>query len=274
MPGRRSGAAPGATAAPPTWSSTSRRAARHRRSGAHSRSRSRDRARCAAPPPAAGARNASRSPTIFLSLLRLLSLPLFLWSSRAFFGRRQERRLARQPLDHRGGRDEMIAEIALMVLLDLGQPVDVVRHHAGRARHALLGGVAHPVQPLERRPVAQVKARHGIERLALLLGVEKVVGAQALQRFLQRLGYLAEMPGRVFDLRPQFLVGRLLEPAAESRNRRQRGEDRKSTRLNSSHLVISYAVFCLKQKKTLGPFCAGDNASENILVVLAPGFII
>src|SRR5256885_1121524 len=28
-------------------------------------------------------------------------------------------------------------------------------------------------------------------------------------------------------------------------------EDRKSTRLNSSHLVISYAVFCLKKKKNL-----------------------
>src|SRR5256885_3634085 len=27
------------------------------------------------------------------------------------------------------------------------------------------------------------------------------------------------------------------------------GTDRKSTRLNSSHLVISYAVFCLKKKK-------------------------
>src|SRR2546426_7278864 len=27
-------------------------------------------------------------------------------------------------------------------------------------------------------------------------------------------------------------------------------QDRKSTRLNSSHLVISYAVFCLKKKKT------------------------
>src|SRR2546426_7629640 len=26
-------------------------------------------------------------------------------------------------------------------------------------------------------------------------------------------------------------------------------QDRKSTRLNSSHLVISYAVFCLKKKK-------------------------
>src|SRR2546426_8469387 len=30
--------------------------------------------------------------------------------------------------------------------------------------------------------------------------------------------------------------------------RRAKG-DRKSTRLNSSHLVISYAVFCLKKKK-------------------------
>src|ERR1039457_7521515 len=29
--------------------------------------------------------------------------------------------------------------------------------------------------------------------------------------------------------------------------------DRKSTRLNSSHLVISYAVFCLKKKKLILP---------------------
>src|SRR5256885_6818061 len=29
----------------------------------------------------------------------------------------------------------------------------------------------------------------------------------------------------------------------------QHARDRKSTRLNSSHLVISYAVFCLKKKK-------------------------
>src|SRR5256885_5863525 len=33
--------------------------------------------------------------------------------------------------------------------------------------------------------------------------------------------------------------------------RRQECADRKSTRLNSSHLVISYAVFCLKKKKPL-----------------------
>src|SRR5256885_3786779 len=35
---------------------------------------------------------------------------------------------------------------------------------------------------------------------------------------------------------------------AERKLRERR--DRKSTRLNSSHLVISYAVFCLKKKKT------------------------
>src|SRR5256885_6540283 len=32
-----------------------------------------------------------------------------------------------------------------------------------------------------------------------------------------------------------------------------RCEDRKSTRLNSSHLVISYAVFCLKKKTKKSP---------------------
>src|SRR5205807_8078053 len=37
--------------------------------------------------------------------------------------------------------------------------------------------------------------------------------------------------------------------AARQARRRERHIDRKSTRLNSSHLVISYAVFCLKKKK-------------------------
>src|SRR5437868_8989433 len=36
--------------------------------------------------------------------------------------------------------------------------------------------------------------------------------------------------------------------------RRVRDGDRKSTRLNSSHVSISYAVFCLKKKKTGGRF--------------------
>src|SRR5438034_7757406 len=47
-------------------------------------------------------------------------------------------------------------------------------------------------------------------------------------------------------------AGRLADCAAIARQRavRPAGEDRKSTRLNSSHTVISYAVFCLKKKKT------------------------
>src|SRR3712207_8793314 len=39
-----------------------------------------------------------------------------------------------------------------------------------------------------------------------------------------------------------------VQPADERRGRS--GGDRKSTRLNSSHANISYAVFCLKKKKT------------------------
>src|SRR5256885_3770056 len=47
--------------------------------------------------------------------------------------------------------------------------------------------------------------------------------------------------------------GRMLvevERVAAERPERDHQGDRKSTRLNSSHLVISYAVFCLKKKKT------------------------
>src|SRR2546426_2311260 len=40
------------------------------------------------------------------------------------------------------------------------------------------------------------------------------------------------------------------------RSKQYTERDRKSTRLNSSHLVISYAVFCLKKKKE--PHTAND----------------
>src|SRR5688572_31086220 len=38
-------------------------------------------------------------------------------------------------------------------------------------------------------------------------------------------------------------------PYGEGDQQHHRGRDRKSTRLNSSHSQISYAVFCLKKKK-------------------------
>src|SRR5256885_12754447 len=52
----------------------------------------------------------------------------------------------------------------------------------------------------------------------------------------------AGRPGRGGGGAPRPRAEARLPPARACR-------DRKSTRLNSSHLVISYAVFCLKKKK-------------------------
>src|SRR2546427_7519651 len=48
------------------------------------------------------------------------------------------------------------------------------------------------------------------------------------------------------------------------------GTDRKSTRLNSSHSQISYAVFCLKKKKRKLECCPG---SAVIMALLKPAFV-
>src|SRR5260221_7928718 len=44
-------------------------------------------------------------------------------------------------------------------------------------------------------------------------------------------------------------------------------EDRKSTRLNSSHTVISYAVFCLKKKHKLHSRLIRFTAEQSLLPV-------
>src|SRR5256885_9512907 len=56
-----------------------------------------------------------------------------------------------------------------------------------------------------------------------------------------------EWSGREFSLPRSMAVSKLGDRGREN----SRPEDRKSTRLNSSHLVISYAAFCLKKKKTV-----------------------
>src|SRR3989454_3699563 len=50
--------------------------------------------------------------------------------------------------------------------------------------------------------------------------------------------------------RGRDVVPRLAPASARAGLTHAGARDRKSTRLNSSHLVISYAVFCLKKKKT------------------------
>src|SRR2546430_13424419 len=68
------------------------------------------------------------------------------------------------------------------------------------------------------------------------------IRAQAeLRSFYQRmLGLKKDLLGKVGGALVGFLNQLLEKPT----------RDRKSTRLNSSHSQISYAVFCLKKKKT------------------------
>src|SRR5690348_17377823 len=63
---------------------------------------------------------------------------------------------------------------------------------------------------------------------------------------LERRGDRGVHGGDVVRHRPLALLHRQARAHAA-----QRVEDRKSTRLNSSHPSISYAVFCLKKKKNL-----------------------
>src|SRR2546426_8414968 len=66
--------------------------------------------------------------------------------------------------------------------------------------------------------------------------------------FVNGVNLFSAMPARVLKREPgdprRSLFGDDLQTLYHSRH-----QDRKSTRLNSSHLVISYAVFCLKKKK-------------------------
>src|SRR2546430_9061848 len=51
--------------------------------------------------------------------------------------------------------------------------------------------------------------------------------------------------------RPSRPVPRRPQPVSSGATRPNAARDRKSTRLNSSHSQISYAVFCLKKKKNI-----------------------
>src|SRR5947207_5888473 len=71
----------------------------------------------------------------------------------------------------------------------------------------------------------------------------------------------------LFRSRKFPLPARRIGKSASDRHRRGRG-DRKSTRLNSSHTVISYAVFCLKKKNmVLNLICrkSGDQVTTMII---------
>src|SRR5437660_2997521 len=66
------------------------------------------------------------------------------------------------------------------------------------------------------------------------------------------MGYALETlyPGKISWDDNRFLIGnRAAIEAGKNGETDYHPKDRKSTRLNSSHVAISYAVFCLKKKK-------------------------
>src|SRR5215204_6741049 len=102
---------------------------------------------------------------------------------------------------------------------------------------------------VRREPVPQ----RSVDRLAREALREEVTGGPR-----GRSASLDDIPG-ADELRLERLDRRLRRPAVDPvalEVEPDRGValaaagDRKSTRLNSSHTVISYAVFCLKKKKT------------------------
>src|SRR2546430_7324222 len=90
-------------------------------------------------------------------------------------------------------------------------------------------------------PYTTLFRSHGGQALARNGGAKRCRAAElvAEQQAHCFLGRLRVRSARHLDDRSQ-------RPAAEADDRR--GQDRKSTRLNSSHSQISYAVFCLKKK--------------------------
>src|SRR2546422_6800281 len=87
-------------------------------------------------------------------------------------------------------------------------------------------------------PYTTLFRSHGeAQRIAVAIQVH----AHQLLRIARRRALL---PQRLARARPVDAL------ALRDRTRERLTRDRKSTRLNSSHGYISYAVFCLKKKKT------------------------
>src|SRR2546426_3912432 len=68
----------------------------------------------------------------------------------------------------------------------------------------------------------------------------------------------------LFRSRGRAIAQKVFRPLGPQVGESAHGRDRKSTRLNSSHLVISYAVFCLKKKKDRAPCSASSVASRRL----------
>src|SRR5690625_6986067 len=102
--------------------------------------------------------------------------------------------------------------------------------------------------PFERALVGELEGSHGDR-----VHVGDVHGATALHHYAG-LNSLADVELLITGWGAPDLSSGALELLPRLRAIVHTGGDRKSTRLNSSHVAISYAVFCLK-KKNVTPSC-------------------
>src|SRR3989454_2044807 len=102
--------------------------------------------------------------------------------------------------------------------------------HAAPAVYGLVRNQVLHIRP--DRVVVQPPPQHGADRSLLELSLDYLNQREALG-WVQLLRLLIDQPRDLLVAVTGIVA------------------DRKSTRLNSSHLVISYAVFCLKKKKIL-----------------------
>src|SRR2546422_6160241 len=89
------------------------------------------------------------------------------------------------------------------------------------------------------------------KRYTELVVASKAIATEVAERTRQMQG-LAEELARSAKVKDELLaeLDRVQGRQRDTVSQIQASRDRKSTRLNSSHGYISYAVFCLKKKKT------------------------
>src|SRR5690625_6121834 len=86
--------------------------------------------------------------------------------------------------------------------------------------------------------------------------LEEVIETARLRALEQNSGFISEFVTEFESRDPNALLSRYFRSDASNITRRSPNSevqsylDRKSTRLNSSHVAISYAVFCLKKKRS------------------------
>src|SRR5699024_11377480 len=90
-----------------------------------------------------------------------------------------------------------------------------------------------------RGQIQGMEARSGAQQIDALVPLSEMFGyATDLRSRTQGRGQYSMEPHSYVEV-PKNIAEKIIA---------QRGRDRKSTRLNSSHVSISYAVFCLKKK--------------------------